>query len=385
MKTTKRLLSLLFFSAFLNVSYAQTYLSQTLEYDGETREYQIYIPSIYDGTTAVPLIFSFHGGGGYIEENIAINDLSTLADTANFIAVYPQALPDPNDDGNPLWIHKDPTTVDDVFFIDALIDAIADSYQIDQNKIYACGYSHGGEFTLSLACRLNDRIAAIGVVARTMQTYTYNNCAPTHPTGVMTILGTADWISDYNGIWWQGVQYYVSAVEMHEFWATQNNCNTTASITEVPNSNPSDGSTVERHTWFTSDGCAYVEELKVIGGGHDWPGTFGNMDINATEEIWQFVSRYSLDGLITCNSTSINEHNSPQLSYTAYPNPVNKELTIETTSPDDQVFNLYSSIGQLILTGTLSTDTNSIDVSSLPSGTYFLTVDNQTSRLVKVE
>ena len=38
---------------------------------------------------------------------------------------------------------------------------------------------------------------------------------------------------------------------------------------------------VERYTWSTASGCAYVEELKVIGGGHDWPGSFGNMTIDA--------------------------------------------------------------------------------------------------------
>ena len=49
----------------------------------------------------------------------------------------------------------------------------------------------------------------------------------------------------------------------------------------------------------------YVEELKVIGGGHDWPGSFGNMTIDANIEIWQFVSRYDINGLIGCITTSV--------------------------------------------------------------------------------
>ena len=52
-----------------------------------------------------------------------------------------------------------------------------------------------------------------------------------------------------------------------------------------------------------------MEELKVIGGGHDWPGSFGNMTIDANIEIWQFVSRYDINGLIGCITTSINENN----------------------------------------------------------------------------
>ena len=46
-------------------------------------------------------------------------------------------------------------------------------------------------FAFDLACRLNERIAAIGVVARTMYIESYESCNVTHPTAVMTILGTA--------------------------------------------------------------------------------------------------------------------------------------------------------------------------------------------------
>ena len=42
-------------------------------------------------------------------------------------------------------------------------------------------------------------------------------------------------------------------------------------------------------------------------GGHDFPGAFGNMDIFADEEIWNFVSKHNIDGLIDCESLSIIE------------------------------------------------------------------------------
>jgi polyhydroxybutyrate depolymerase len=123
-----------------------------------------------------------------------------------------------------------------------------------------------------------------------------------HSTGVLTILGTDDITSPYNGIIYQGVEYYLSAAATHSYWASHNNCDTTASLNIV---SPS----VERYSWSTASGCTYVEELKVIGGGHDWPGSFGNMTIDANIEIWQFVSRYDINGLISCLTTSINENN----------------------------------------------------------------------------
>ena len=44
----KRLISLLIFIATLNVSYAQGYISETIQQDGLIREYSIYVPASYD-------------------------------------------------------------------------------------------------------------------------------------------------------------------------------------------------------------------------------------------------------------------------------------------------------------------------------------------------
>ena len=128
----------------------------------------------------MPLLFNFHGGGGDITGHLYTSDMRPIADTANFIAVYPQALGDPNDGYSANWIHKDPTDHDDVFFIRAL-ETISSQYTIDQKRIYVCGYSLGGEFTYDLLCRLNNKISG-AAVARTMQQYTYDICAPVHPT-----------------------------------------------------------------------------------------------------------------------------------------------------------------------------------------------------------
>ena len=298
----KQFISLLIFITTINVSFAQGYISETIQHDGLIREYSIYVPASYDGTTNFPLLFNLHGGGGTIASHIVIADMSPIADTANFIVVYPQARPDPSDGNSFNWIAKVPGTFDDVTFFSSLIDTIASNYQIDQNRIYACGYSLGGDMSFELACKLNSRIAAIAPVARTMQANPNSFCSPVHPTGVLTILGTDDITSPYNGIIYQGIEYYLSAAATHMYWATHNNCDTTAVVNTVSQS-------VERYTWLTASGCAYVEELKVIGGGHDWPGSFGNMTIDANIEIWQFVSRYDINGLIGCITTSINENN----------------------------------------------------------------------------
>ncbi len=376
---TTTFLALLF---SINIVIAQQTLEETLLHDGVEREYTVYIPAIYDGSSAFPLLFNFHGGGGDIASQIWTSNMRPLADTAGFIVVYPQALPDPNDGGTTLWTHKPPTTVDDIFFVEAMIDAMATAYNIDENRVYACGYSNGGEFTFELACRLSDRIAAIGVVARSMFIDTYENCAPTHPTAVVTIHGTED---DYDGITWQGITYYISLDEVNNYWTNFNNTNTISSVTLVDDLNTSDGSTVEHHSWNNGDGCVSVEHFKVINGGHDWPGSFGNMDINSNQEIWNFVSRYNRGGLIGCSATSLNEEVKSSEQIQIYPNPVADFTTIEMEWSDKQEYHIYSTFGELVLSGNIDSNSSTIDVSSLTSGVYFLKIEKNRTKLIKAK
>ena len=362
---------------------AQTLLNQTLVHDGNNREYAIYIPASYDQSQAVPLLFNFHGGGGNIVDYMSSVDMRPIADTANFILVYPQAVPDPGNGGATSWMHKAPTTFDDVPFVEAMIDVIAAEYMIDDNRVYVCGYSLGGEFTYELACSLNNRIAAAGAVARTMQGETFNNCAPQHPTGVLTILGTADGISDYNGITFNGIQYYMSAAETHEYWETANNCDANPTMSTIANTNTSDGSTVERYSWKDALGCTYVEHLKVINGGHDWPGVFGNMDIDASQEIWSFVSRYNLSGLIGCATNSIENTESLEDEVRIFPNPFNDQLVIESSFQGTQNYALYSILGEHVLTGSIQSGSTIIELSKIPDGLYILKIRGQAIKLIK--
>jgi polyhydroxybutyrate depolymerase len=376
--TIKRLIPLLIGTTFWSMSYAQSTINKYIQHDGLTREYNIYIPASYDGSTNFPLLFNLHGGNGTISNWQATSDMRPVADTADFILVYPQARPDPSDGNSLNWIPKTVGTFDDVPFVGKLIDTIASDYQIDLNRIYVCGYSLGGDMSFELGCKLNNRIAAIAPVARTMQANPTSYCTPVHPTGVLTILGTNDITSPYNGLIFGGTTYYISAAATHEYWATHNHCDTTATVDTVSTS-------VERFTWSTASGCAYVEELKVIGGGHDWPGSFGNMTIDANEEIWQFVSRYALNGLIGCTTTSIHEHNSMLENYTIYPNPVRTKLTINLGVAEEKKFRLYNPIGALVLSGVLNSPVSIIDLSSLAPNTYILTIGNQSIRLIKTK
>lgn len=375
----KILLKPLLFTSFLVACLmlnAKGFISKTIQYDGLKREYSIYVPASYDGNTNFPLVFNLHGGGGNIASHIGIADMRPIADTANFIVVYPQARPDPSDGNSFNWITKVPGTFDDVPFFSSLIDTIASNYQIDQNRIYACGYSLGGDMSFELGCKLNSRIAAIAPVARTMQANPNSFCSPVHPTGVLTILGSNDFTSPYNGITFGGIEYYLSAAETHRYWATHNNCDTTPTMISV---SPS----VERYTWSTASGCVYVEELKVIGGGHDWPGSFGDMTIDASSEIWQFVSRYDINGIIECSTASINKNNIE--NFKVYPNPVKNAIHISVgTEFIGNRYAITSISGQKVSEGKIEKEESIVNIQDLSEGIYFMKLDENIHQSFKI-
>ena len=379
----KSFLLILFSFIFHYPLKAQMLIDKTILHDGQTRAYTVYIPTNYQETTEeIPLLFNFHGGNGDIASQIAISDMRSIADTAGFILVYPQALPDPNDGGSTILTHKAPTTVDDIFFVEAMIDTLASQYSIDVNRVYACGYSNGGEFAFELACRLSNRIAAIGVVARSMFIETLENCAPIHPTGILTIHGTKD---DYEGITFAGITFYPSLEVVNNYWSNFNNTDATPTIMELPNINTTDGTTVEHYSWSNGDGCVTIEHFKVINGGHDWPGSFGNMDIDASVEIWNFVSRHDINGLISCQTTAVSEEITQEKTITIFPNPVQDFLTIEMDNISNQVFHLYSITGQTISSGQIDAGQKTIDLSSLLPNSYILKIGNHSIRFVKTE
>jgi hypothetical protein len=86
--------------------------------------------------------------------------------------------------------------IDDVGFIDALLDNLEGDLCIDRRRVHATGMSNGAELAHRLACDLSWRIASITPVAGTDNT---TSCAPTRPVPVMHIHGSADQNVPFDG------------------------------------------------------------------------------------------------------------------------------------------------------------------------------------------
>ena len=260
--------------------------TESLIHDGIDREYFLYVPDSYDGTTAVPILFNFHGFGGSVEVFMEYADLRSVAETNTFILVYPQGSclegsshwnPCPNGPDNK-------SEADDFGFVEAMINQISSEYNIDLDRVYAGGYSNGGMMAYGLANYKSDLIAAVASVSGTML-----NCtgSTNHPMPVVHLHGTSDDVVSYNGSTdWNSVQSTL------DYWINFNNTTTTPTV----NSENSGGITIEHYSYDQGENAVSVEHYKYIGGEHVWFNeTYQGQ--STAELIWNFMSRYDLNGL----------------------------------------------------------------------------------------
>jgi polyhydroxybutyrate depolymerase len=187
--------------------------------------------------------------------------------------------------------------------------------------------SNGGFMSVELACALSNRIAAVASVTGSMGLNRISVCNPSKPTPVMQINGTSDMTVAYNG-----TTQYASIPAVVDFWVDKNNCSPTPHQINVPNTNTTDGSTVEHYVYTQGNQDATVELFKVIGGGHTWPGApidlplsgNTNRDIDASIEIWRFFSQFSLNHLLDTDEFELAADH-----IRIYPNPTDGDIQLE--------------------------------------------------------
>jgi len=127
-----------------------------------------------------------------------------------------------------------------------------------------------------------------------------------------------------------------------------------------------------------------VEELKVVGGGHDWPGSFGNMTIDASSEIWQFVSRYEINGLTECSTASINKNNDIE-NFRVYPNPVKDVIHINVESKFVGTrFTITTISGQKVSEGKIEEGDSVVNIQDLSEGIYFMQLGENIHKSFKI-
>ncbi len=360
---------------FLLSGSVKSQVNGSFVFDGISRSWIVYLPQNYNTGDSFPLLLALHGLTQTGQTIMGFSGFNSIADTANFIVVYPDGV------GNAWNVgFSGGSTADDVGFISALIDTLHQTYNIDLNRVYLTGFSNGGFLSYRLACELGNRIAAIAPVAGTMTDGAYNLCSPERQMPVLHIHGTNDFVVSYNGGFGNK-----SVDQVLGFWNNYNNCPGIPLVEDLPDL-VAEGSTVKRYTWSPCDESSEVMLLKIINGGHTWPGSVGvtgigitNRDISASGEIWKFVSRFSLE-----LTTGIN-----QLSHykiLVYPNPASGNLLV-LESPgflSGSVISIVAPDGKIVISKEIKQNSSRIvtDIKELKPGFYLAIVSGSGKRIV---
>ncbi len=280
----------------------------TYEYDGIDRQYRIHIPDQLQENS--PLVVVLHGYGGSNNEMQNNYGWTELSDEEGFVVVFPNGTRDQSN--SRFWdvnyaFHQN-LDVDDDGFLSSLAIYLQGQYGLDPQRTFVTGFSNGAEMCFQLACNRPETFTAFAPVIGMMLDSLFESCNPTIVRPIISMNGTADNVTLYNGDPNNtgGWGAYKSIPDTMTFWQD---------LLEVPNitrtflpdTSPSDGSTVRLDVYTSADHPRSLWYYLIIGGGHDWPGRSGNMDIDATQEVWNFFKTIDActDCIIDCNDNGI--------------------------------------------------------------------------------
>jgi len=284
--------------------------SVELTFDGLKRRYIVHVPPGYDGVTPVPVVVMLHGGGGKARGAMEETGWSAKADKENFLAVYPEGVArDParhasfarnpqswNDGSGRAVVAASLKNIDDVGFLNAMLDDMGKRLRVDPRRVYVTGFSNGASMAFRAGRELATRLAAIAPVAGSDW---LDKPAPARPISLLYITGTKDPLNPIDGgpitLGDKPAGTKPPAREFIMNWVQMLGC--------AP----------EPHVIYDQDGVrgtayvacrdhAEVELYTVAGMGHFWPGGMSHLPervigkssdaINATDVIWDFFRRH---------------------------------------------------------------------------------------------
>ena len=258
--------------------------------DGVERLFRLSVPNS-DAGTELAVIIAFHGGGGAEEDFDQQNQFDQLGEQEKFIMAYAIAEDDRTPAEGDWFLNTAATSRDDNDFSESIIEELSKAYCIDDDRLYAIGYSLGSMYTYEIACQLNHRFAAVASFAGTMP-INPETCELAGSIAVMHIHGKLDYIIDYDEDWdWkdgemEGVGTMSNIPGMIDYWGQKSNCQN-----ENTHAHLFDGDEVEHIVHSDCDGDVRIEHYGMEAQEHSWPN---EVDGTATYQLmWDFLSDFT--------------------------------------------------------------------------------------------
>lgn len=190
-----------------------------------SRETQLFLPSGYSKDKSVPLLINLHGYTGTGASQSMYTFLQEAANKAGVAYLAPNGTQDNLE--NNFWnagkscCNFNQKKVDDVAFLNSLIDKSLAAANINPRKIYLFGHSNGAFMSYAFLCSGNKKIAAIAGLAGAMDV-DQPDCKAS-PNHILVIHGQKDETILYNGGSLFGNRY-TSVDETLNRWSQINSC-----------------------------------------------------------------------------------------------------------------------------------------------------------------
>jgi len=249
---------------------------------GYWRKFRLQIPSTYTGAMPFPLGFICHGGGQDIASFSALHpDLFLDYNARQVILVLPEATEHPQPQYR-LWGDKPiSVVVDDRAFITNLLETLDATLNVDRLRVYASGFSNGGDFSYLLGGTTAGIFAAIGVVCGAQGYFDPLGMVIVPPAPLpgpmpaLIVRGGVDPIRP-----WLGNATTFSAMQDFNFWRGPdgNNCPFAPVFTAA---GPLD-------TWDACPGAASARQVTLIRVnpmGHEWPDAASGVGYDANAQV----------------------------------------------------------------------------------------------------
>lgn len=250
--------------------------------DGLSRIFRLHVPPGYASGLPMPLIINLHGFNSNAQQEEAVSRMSVKANSAGFIAAYPEGLGSPQ-----AWHFGSLAEAKaDVQFIRDLAATLEGEGSIDGRRIYVTGISNGAEMSYRLACDAADVFAAFAPVSGAYPKY--GDCNPSRPVPAVAFHGTDDKLLPYQGI----PPLLLPVRDWASEWAARNGCGSTPAATYQKGD-------VIGETWSGCNQGADVVLYTIAGKGHSWPGSnmpaaITTQDIDATDAMWDFFAAHPM-------------------------------------------------------------------------------------------
>lgn len=259
-----------------------------LEHDGIVRSYRLFVPD--DLQAPSHLVIGLHGGLGSGEQFAEATGYDTLAAQKKFVMVYPDGV-NRTWNGGRCCGRAQREDIDDVGFLAALVEHLAQRIPIDSEHVFMTGHSNGAIMTFRFACERADLVAAVAPVAGSLE---IGDCPATRGVSLLLIHGDSDLNHPLEGGEGErslaGVAF-ASVGESMARWTEAMGC-------EAPEPSTEEGPLTTTEWPSCRDGTL-ARTVIIAGADHPWPGgTVGapeiqgtpSNDLDATAATWAFFA-----------------------------------------------------------------------------------------------